>query len=149
MATVRTPDDINIEDSIRSAILWNPRLDSFRINVSAGSGIVTLTGTVDSYAQKVYAGNVAMNIKGVKDVINEISVTPGTAIDDEAIRLDLIDAMERSRALNWTNINVDVANGTVTLTGSVNDYIALSTAERLAFYTKGVVDVNNQLKVKE
>ena len=49
------------------------------INVDVDNGVVTLTGTVASQAQKTRAQNVARGVEGVTNVRNNLTVSSGNA----------------------------------------------------------------------
>ncbi len=68
------PSDETITLWVKDALLEDARVPVIGINVSANDGIVRLTGTVNNLAAKKYAGLEATKIKGVRGVINEISV---------------------------------------------------------------------------
>jgi osmotically-inducible protein OsmY len=53
---------------------WDSRLRRSDIGVTVKKGVVTLTGTVDSYAKKLAAQRASHNVPGVLDVANDIEV---------------------------------------------------------------------------
>ncbi|HEY7985466.1 MAG TPA: BON domain-containing protein [Methylophilaceae bacterium] len=61
---------------IKTAILTEPGLKSFEITVTTRSGVVDLTGTVDSQAARDRAQQVAERFSGVKFVENQLVVAP-------------------------------------------------------------------------
>ena len=76
---------------------WEPSIDAAEIGVAAHDGIVTLTGPVKSYTEKLTAERVAKRVKGVKAIANDIEVRlPGTAE-----RTDADIAQAAFEALKW------------------------------------------------
>ncbi len=65
---------------MNEALLWNPLTESFEINVEADDGVVSLTGTVDSYREKSEAEDVAQRTNGVVAVRNNLVVSYPTLI---------------------------------------------------------------------
>ena len=67
-------DDTELRRRVLSELDWEPALDASSIGVAAKDGIVTLTGTVGSYAEKLNAERAAKRVSGVKAVAEELSV---------------------------------------------------------------------------
>lgn len=67
-------DDATITTKIKVELVKDKELPASQINVETMQSIVQLSGFVDSSAQKVKAGQVAMNMQGVKNVKNDIVV---------------------------------------------------------------------------
>lgn len=141
------PGDTEVASNIRNVLEWNPTIDSSRIDVSVSDGVVTLSGAVDSYWQKSRAGYLAANVGGVVDVINLLRVEPVSMETDEDVRRDILMTLGRNTFIDAGRINVHVADGIVTLTGTVDSYFAWRTAEDIAKFTSGVVDVRNDLAI--
>lgn len=70
-------DDTEITARVKAAILAEPGLRSLQISVETHGGIVTLTGSVDSPATFDKVAAMALAVKGVKDVRNELVVVSG------------------------------------------------------------------------
>jgi len=75
--TGQTLSDAAITTKVKSALAASQGLSSFDIHVETTNGVVKLTGTVDTTAQKTLAGNTASKTDGVKSVDNEITVKGG------------------------------------------------------------------------
>lgn len=142
------PSDQEIRSRVENILDWNPTIDTSRIEVSAHGGVVLLKGFVDSYWQKTRAWDIASNVNGVKEVIDELKVKPPERITDEDIRNDIERAFARTRYVDIGRVNVSVQNGTITLTGTVGDYYAYRTVQEIASCTNGVIDVHNRLVIE-
>lgn len=66
-----------LQKDVQDAIRWEPLLNAAEIGVTAKDGVITLTGTVDSYYKKVEAETAAKNVAGVKAVAEEITIKYG------------------------------------------------------------------------
>ncbi|HEY5999307.1 MAG TPA: BON domain-containing protein [bacterium] len=67
-------DDSTITTMVKAAILGEPTLKVFQINVETFKGEVQLSGFVDSAERVTRAGEVARGVKGVKSVKNSLIV---------------------------------------------------------------------------
>jgi hyperosmotically inducible periplasmic protein len=122
------------------------------IGVHVQNGVVTLTGTAYGPVDADSAVAVAANTKGVKDVINEISVNPVSPMDDQ-IRLATFRAIYGFPSLNRYAIDpvkpirISVQNGNVTLYGVVDSQADKDAAGIRANTVPGVFHVTNNLQV--
>ena len=63
-----------LQKDVQNAIKWERLLNAAEIGVTAKDGVITLTGTVDSYPKKMEAESAAKNVAGVKAVVENIIV---------------------------------------------------------------------------
>src|SRR5689334_19919179 len=70
----KTGNDHQIHQAILKELLWDTQVDETEVGVEVDQGVVTLTGTVDSYAKKQAAQEAAHRVIGVLDVANDIQV---------------------------------------------------------------------------
>jgi len=139
-------DDSALSDSILKALMRDPYLGNFHIKIAILNGNVTLSGNVDSPFSKRHAGEVVLNIKGIVSINNKLEFENQAKEIDSAIK-DKIDYMlSWSPFVNSEKINVDVKDGMVILTGSVNSAYENKTAETIA-QDGGANTVVNVLKV--
>lgn len=145
--TVDVPSDAEIASNIQNILSWNTDIDVMDIDVSVEGGVVTLEGTVDEYWKKWKAVELASDVSGVIDVIDEMTVVPTGSFIDKDIAETIRDAFERNLYIDADDITVEVEHGNVTLTGVVPTNFVRSKAGDIASYTAGVVDVHNNLVV--
>ena len=67
-------DDAAITTAVKGSFLTQKGLDSLDISVETTDGVVVLTGKVDSDAQIGLAEKVAKEVKGVKNVVNKLTL---------------------------------------------------------------------------
>lgn len=72
----KTPNDTEIANDIQSKISADSGLQSKQLVVQAANGTVTLSGQVDSDAQRDAAARYASSVAGVKQVVNNLQVGP-------------------------------------------------------------------------
>lgn len=71
-----TLDDAVITTSVKSKLMGEKTANLMRVDVDTNNGIVQLSGVVDSPAQKTQAEQLALQVKGVKSVVNHLQVQP-------------------------------------------------------------------------
>lgn len=135
-----------LQGRVRDELLWDPKVDSALIAVSANDGEVTLRGTVGSLRQKREAQKAAERVYGVTSVNNRLEVR----ILDEYGRqdADLRGAVLRAMALDGLipkTIDARADDGLVTLTGTAAWQYQREEAEFVAGNVPGVVDVDDQI----
>jgi len=141
-----------LQKDVQDAIKWEPLLKAAEIGVTAKDGVVTLTGTVDTYAKKTQAENAAKNVGGVKAVVEEIEVKSCNCNCEK--RSDTEIATEVLNALKWNweipndRIQVKVENGWVTLTGEMDWNFQKEAAKRVTTNLSDVKWVANNITIK-
>jgi len=70
-------EDSVLEAKIKTALINQLGLgDAFKIEVEAEDGVVQLSGFIDSEVKKELAGQIARNVDGAREVVNNIIVKP-------------------------------------------------------------------------
>jgi osmotically-inducible protein OsmY len=142
--------DSQIQQDVLLELSWDPRVEETEVGVEVDRGVVTLTGTVSSWAKRVAAQEAAHRVTGVLDVANDIKVKlPG-----DLVRTDTEIAQAVRRALEWDalvpneRIQSTVSNGWVTLEGSIDTWAEREDAERAVQNLIGVRGVMDKMTVK-
>ncbi|MEA2528674.1 MAG: hypothetical protein QOG89_318 [Thermomicrobiales bacterium] len=149
---VATRTDAEILESVLAELEWDPevgRADDIAVLVE--DGVVTLSGTVDSYAKKLAAERAALRVGGVRAVANDIAVrlvVPTHDRTDTSIAKAVSEALDSNVLVPKGRIKVAVELGRVTLEGDVDWQFEREEAERTARRVDGVVDVTNEIVVK-
>ncbi|HYW76145.1 MAG TPA: BON domain-containing protein, partial [Gammaproteobacteria bacterium] len=65
-------DDISLHEDILDELSFEPSLDAANIGVTVERGVVTLSGHVGSYAEKIAAEKAVQRVRGVRAVAEEI-----------------------------------------------------------------------------
>ncbi|MFT4534524.1 MAG: hypothetical protein ACJA1A_001667 [Saprospiraceae bacterium] len=91
--------NIKLKRDVQKAINWEPSMEAAEIDVTAKEGVVTLSGTVDSYSNMHNAANASKKVRGVKAVAQEITVNYGNSLKKNAtaIATNVLDAWKN----NW------------------------------------------------
>jgi osmotically-inducible protein OsmY len=149
MARTIAKSDMEIQKDVLDEIRWDGRVLVTDVGVEVNKGVVTLTGTVDSYAKKAAAQEAARKVQGVLDVANDIVVHIPSAV----ARTDTEIAQALRQALEWNvfvpheRIQSTVADGHVTLSGTVEMWAQRDEAYRAVAKLEGVRSVLNNITV--
>jgi len=141
--------DRELQQDVLEELRWEPAVKATDIGATVKDGVVTLEGTVDSYAEKWAAERAVKRVFGLKALAVEIEVKlPGSSERSDA---DIARAAEN--ALEWDvsvpeGIKVTAEKGFLTLEGEVNWEFQRSAAERAVNYLTGVKGVSNEITVK-
>lgn len=141
--------DLDVQDAVQQELRWDSRIDAADIGVAVQDGIVALSGTVKTFAERKAAQEAAFLVYGVRDVANEIQVkVPG-----HLVRTDGDIAQAVRAALEWDvripsdRIKSSVSEGVVTLIGTVDQWSQVADAESAVGNLAGVQDVVSELVV--
>ena len=143
-------NNAELQKDVQDAIKWEPLLNAAEIGVKVKDGIVTLTGTVDSYAKKYEAEDAAKNVAGVKAVVEKIDVKLahwGKTTDAE-IATEVLNAFKWNWRIPDDKVKVKVESGWVTLEGELNWNYQREAATDAVKNLLGVIGVSNNLKIK-
>lgn len=146
-----TKSDHKLRQDVLDELEWDTRVEWPTLTgvcVSVKNGVVTLGGTVASYACKKAAQEAAHAVAGVLDVANEIEVRTERRYDDSQLARAVRHALEWDVLVPDENIRSTVADGWVTLEGTVGNLHERNEAEGVVLKIRGVVAVVNKLAVK-
>jgi len=141
--------DTELHDDVLAELRWDQRLREKDIAVAVREGVVTLAGTVESYAQRYASERAVERVKGVRAIVNDLAVKlPGGAErSDVDIAHAALDAMRWDIEIPHDRIKVKVTDGWVTLEGEVQWYFQKDSAERAVGHLAGVKGVSNLILV--
>ena len=144
-----TPDSA-LQQRVLEELRWEPSINAAHIGVAAESHVVTLTGAVPSYYQKVAAERAAARVLGVHGLANEIEVVylGSPKLGDADVAGAALVALRQSVSVPADTIEVAVSHGIVTLRGGVEWGAEREAAEGAVQDLAGVVDVVNLIDIK-
>lgn len=142
-------NNVQLESDVRAELAWEPRVDNKEIRVAATDGVVTLTGSVPSYADKWAAERAAEHVFGVKAVANDLAVAVPVVYQrsDTDIAKAVVDALAWDVQVPDTKIKAAVTNGWITLEGEVEWRFQRDAAARAVRNLAGVRGVTNNLSI--
>jgi hyperosmotically inducible protein len=141
---------------IRSLLLVRSNVSATDTHVDVQGGVVTLSGTAATIAQKELTGDYAKEVAGVQSVTNNISVGDSTnpkptmrdVVDDTSITTQVKLALLGNRGTSAVETKVKTRDGVVTLGGEADNAAERDLAGRLALRVRGVVSVTNEMTTK-
>ncbi len=145
-------DDSAITSKIKSELLNDPLTTAFQIDVDTLEGNVFLTGVVETKEESKRAVEIARNVSGVKKITNNLQIGKITfkqSVDDTFTGSRIKAKLILEPGIRSLNIDVDVHNGVVTLTGIVDTSDQRKRAIEITRRTSGTVRVVDNLKVKD
>lgn len=139
--------DLEIRRDIEMALLTDPATESFEVDPIVHDGRVRLSGEVDSWQESRLAKKVAMGVRGVVEVDNDLEVDVPSDRSDSEIEAEIEQALAWNIYIDDALIGVDVNDGKVVLTGTVGSAAEKSRAITEA-WVAGVESVKaNRLEV--
>lgn len=139
-----------LQRDVADELRWQSSVREAEIGVAAKDGVVTLTGTVDSFAQKLAAEKAAKAVMGVRAVAEELVVK----LPFSSKRTYTEIAHAAVNALRWNTevpadrLKVIVEGGWVTLSGEVDYQFQKSAADEIVRCLTGVTGMSNAITVK-
>lgn len=140
--------DGKIEDAAKGSYNYRTVLQD-HVKVKSTDGVVTLTGTVQDKDDKELAEDTVENLPGVVSVDNQIEVKSDVPEHSDAwMALKVRSTLLVKANVSATSTTVDVKDGVVTLTGTVQNLAQKDLTEAYAKDIDNVKSVNNELVVK-
>ena len=141
--------DTQLQKDVMDEIKWEPSATAARIGVSAANGVVTLNGTVATYAEKWAVERAAQRVVGVKGIAEELTIKPY----GEHVKTDAEIAAAVVGSLSWhvwvpSDVKATVEAGWVTLTGTATREYERTAARNAVCFMPGVKGVSNDITIK-
>ncbi len=138
--------DKHIEKEAINKLRKNHNLDSISIKIQ--DGVANLIGSSDSLYEAKKACNVASQVRGVKDVVNNVKIESYGDVDDSTLNSRVTQALSTTN-LSYQDINHDVNKGKLTLGGYVNNKEEVELAKEISMGVEGVRKVINKIKIRK
>lgn len=113
--------DIEIKKDVLEELKWQPYIDETQIGVIVEDGIVTLSGTLDSFAKKLAAERAVKKVAGVRGIAMDVQVLFGEAFKktDSEIARAAADALKWNATVPEQQIAIKVEDGRIFLSGKL------------------------------
>lgn len=142
--------DAQLKADVTDELAWDPSLDAANVGVMVSEGVVTLTGHLDSFAEKHAVEQAVRRVGGVRGIALELDIK--LPASGERSDSDIARAATESLRLNSLvpddKVQVEVENGWVTLTGEVDWSYQFASAEQCIRPLAGVRGLFNQITIK-
>ena len=138
-----------LQRDVLDAIKWEPMLQAAEIGVTAIDGVVTLSGTVDSYAKKIEAESAAKHVSGVRAVVEKIEVrlSDTDSVTDNDLAREVVNAFNWNWKIPKGKIKVTVENGWVTLEGELLWNYQREAAHNSVYDIPGLKGITNKILI--
>lgn len=142
--------DKTLRQAVMDELEWDPSFNAQHIGVAVEDGVVTLTGHVGSYIERLAAEKAVRRIKGVRAIAEEIEVrfASDKKTSDDQIARRALDVIAWDSTIPKDKIQIKVQNGFVTLSGEVDWFYQRDDAEAAVRKLTGVKGLSNEIKVK-
>ena len=142
--------DSDIKRDVEAELQSDPTIDATDIAVAVKNGVVTLSGFVRSYSEKMDAEAAAKRVDSVVGLANDLEVRPPTVDQrpDPELAREAVAAIKSQLPFSWHQVKVVVDKGWVTLEGQVDWNHQREGAERAVRRIKGIKGVINTIQLK-
>jgi osmotically-inducible protein OsmY len=142
--------DRQLQEDILRALEFEPGVDAAKVGVSVKDGVATLQGTVRSYFERSTADRVTRNVYGVRAVANDLAVSlEGHHVrTDSDIATAVANTLGYDAAVPLNTVKATVADGWVTLNGTVDWQYQKTAAQHDVEHLVGVKGVTNLVALK-
>ena len=143
--------DSQLQHDVMAELEWEPAVDHADIGVAVNEGVVTLSGYVKNFTEKLAAEKAVRRVAGVKAIAEEIKVrlASDSKLADHEIARRIVDMIVWTVSIPADKVKVKVEHGWVTLTGTVDWYFQSNEARKAAAKVSGVIGVSNQIEVQK
>lgn len=142
--------DMLLKEQVVDELEWEPGIKSAGIGVGVTDGVVTLSGEVQTYHEKIEAERAALRVAGVKGMASEIEVhLPGAnQRSDVDLARAAVQFLEWNSSIPPGRIKVVVSKGWITLEGEVEWGYQRTSAEDAMRRLTGVLGIRNHVTVR-
>lgn len=142
--------DEQLKKDVAAELAWDPAINTTNIGVAVRSGIVTLSGTLDTYVQKHAVERAARRVADVRGIALDLEVrlSPGHARTDSEIAQAVAHALRWHSLVPEDKVKVEVEDGWVRLIGETDWAYQRASAEQSVRPLVGVRGVTNDISIK-
>lgn len=142
--------DQSMKQAVLDELKWDPSINSAHIGVTARDGVVTMSGHVDSYAERWAAEKAAGRVSGVRAVAEELEVHYPASMEtgDDDIAKRAIQSISWDVMVPNDKVKINVAKGFITLTGELDYQYQKEAVESGIRRLSGVNGIFNEITIK-
>lgn len=140
--------DREITDELVRSLRAHPRIADEDLEVSCEGGVVTVSGTVDSFWKRTRVLDILRQQAGVIEIVNAIAVAGGSVTDEELAHR-IAELLRRKARIDENTVSVEVDGGIATLRGTVPTWMVRSLAYETAANMEGIRDIIDEIDVDQ
>lgn len=137
----------NVTDAVEREFAHDPAVPLNDIDISTHDNVVVLEGRVPTLRGADYAVRLAETVRGVRSVVDELSIEPHWARADWEVERAAEYALLNDATADAYELEVDVTDGVATVTGQVDSWQEKRLAGRVVKGVRGVLELNNDVEV--
>jgi osmotically-inducible protein OsmY len=141
--------DRELKQSLLARLETEPGVSRQNLEVFVQDGLVTLEGTVASYAEKVAAARAVQHLGGVTGFVNDVLVEIPSSHQrtDSEITAAATEAINCITTVPTETIKLAAKNGWLTLNGTLDNWQEKEAAENAVHHLAGIVGVTNDITI--
>lgn len=142
--------DMQLKADVTDELAWDPAINAAGIGVMVKDGVVTLTGHLDSFAEKHAVERAVRRVAGVRGIALELDVKLAAEHkrSDSEIAQAAATALRLNSMVPEGKVQIEVENGWITLTGEVDWSYQMARAEQCIRPLAGVRGLYNRITIK-
>ena len=142
--------DADLKRDVTAELAWDPAVKSTAIGVAVKDGVITLTGHLETFAEKHAAERALRRVAGVKALALELDVklSPDHKRSDTDIAAGAEEALKWNTLVPLESIRLTVDHGWVTLQGDVDWDYQRRSVEKAIRPLMGVVGISNEITLR-
>ena len=142
--------DADLKRDVTAELAWDPAVKSTAIGVAVKDGVVTLSGHLETFADKHAAARALRRVAGVKAIALELDVklSPDHKRSDTDIAAGAEEALKWNTLVPLQAIRLTVDHGWVTLQGEVEWDYQRRSVEKAIRPLMGVVGIGNEITLR-
>ncbi len=143
-------EDRKLKERVERELEWDPAIDASRVGVTVKDGVVTLTGHVPNYVQRIVAERAVKRVKGFRGLAQDIEVRPpeGMGAPDDEVAVNALRTLDWNVSVPKNAIQVRVDDGHIILAGEVDYDYQRRAAEECLHGLRGVTRLTNHVTVR-
>lgn len=141
--------DQKIKEEVVQQLEWEPQIDANGIGVAVRNGIVTLSGRVGTYYEKLLTEKAVSKVRGVRAVVEKMKteISQSNERSDETIAEAALNHLKSHSQVPFEQINLKIEEGFITLMGEVDWNFQREAARKAVQFLAGVRGVTNNIKI--
>lgn len=142
--------DQQLHTEILAELEFEPEVHPERIGVSVENGVVTLSGHVDSYSQKLAAERVVKRVYSAKALVDhlEVRLSSRDEVPDAELAEAAVQAVDHLTTVPPDSVRITVREGHLRLDGTVDQHFQRLAAETAVRHLRGIRGVSNHVEVR-
>ncbi len=142
-------DDKHMENLIKQLLESDHRVDTAEVDVFVRNGVVYLSGSVGSAAERHAMQANVQSVDDVRGVVDRVSIRGYVKRDDAELAAAVRHAIERNHNIDSRGISVEANDAVIRLQGRLPNESLKKEVEEAVWWVPGVIDVQSSIEVAD